>query len=155
MEDKLQLFLESVEPCNRDFAVELHEYLLQNNCKCEIKTAKSGYIVSYVKSDTKRVLATFVLRKSGTKLRIYPDHLGLYQDFLDSLPDKMKKDIVKASICKRLLDPDACNPRCVRGYTFTMEDKSYQKCRYMAFMPALSDENNPYIKQFLKKELES
>lgn len=27
------------------------------------------------------------------------------------------------------------------------------KCRYMAFQPTLNEENNPYIKQFLEKEL--
>jgi len=40
------------------------------------------------------------------------------------------------------------------GYTFTLNGEQYQKCRYMAFQPALSVENNPYIKQFLEKELQ-
>lgn len=39
------------------------------------------------------------------------------------------------------------------GYTFVLDGEQYQKCRYMAFQLTLSEENNPYIKQFLEKEL--
>lgn len=34
-----------------------------------------------------------------------------------------------------------------------MDNENYKKCRHMAFMPTLSDENNPYIMEFLKQEL--
>lgn len=121
-------------------------------CKCDIRTAKSGYVVSYVLSG-KRTLAAFVSRKTGMKLRIYPEHIQKYQSFLDTLPEKMKKEIKRASACKRLINPDDCNPKCVMGYTFEMDGEQYRKCRYMAFQPTLSKENNPYIKQFLKNEL--
>ena len=87
------------------------------------------------------------------KLRIYPKYIQEYQSFLDTLPEKVKKEIKKASVCKRLINPDDCNPKCVMGYTFTLDGEHYQKCRYMAFQPTLSEENNPYIMQFLEKEL--
>ena len=87
------------------------------------------------------------------KLRIYPEHIQEYQSFLDTLPEKVKKEIKKASVCKRLINPDDCNPKCAMGYSFTLDGEPYQKCRYMAFQPTLSEENNPYIKQFLEKEL--
>lgn len=153
MDDKFMLFLETVDERFRDFVTEINNYLTQNHCKCDIKSAKSGYVVSYVLPDTNRTLATFVFRKSGVKLRIYPKHIAKYQDFLNSLPEKMKKEIRKASVCKRLINPDDCNPKCVMGYTFLMDNEQYQKCRYMAFMPTLSDENNLYIRQFLEHEL--
>ena len=57
--------------------------------------------------------------------------------------------------CKRLINPDDCNPKCVMGYTFALDGEQYQKCRYMAFQPTLSEENNPYIRQFLEKELQA
>ena len=104
-------------------------------------------------NSSKRTLATFVCRKTGMKLRIYPEHIQEYQSFLDTLPERVKKEIKKASVCKRLINPDDCNPKCVMGYTFVLDGEQYQKCRYMAFQPALSEENNPYIKQFLEKEL--
>lgn len=153
MNDNFYLFLDTVDERFRTFVMQINEYLEEQGCKCDIKSAKSGYVVSYVLKDSKRTLATFVSRKTGMKLRIYPEHIGEYQGFLDSLPEKMKKEIKKASVCKRLLNPDGCNPKCVKGYSFVMEGELYQKCRYMAFMPALSEESNPHIKQFLKKEL--
>ncbi len=102
-----------------------------------------------------RTLATFVSRKTGMKLRIYPEHIQEYQSFLDTLPEKVKKEIKKASVCKRLINPDDCNSKCVMGFTFVLDGEQYQKCRYMAFQPTLSEENNPYIKQFLEKELQA
>lgn len=70
------------------------------------------------------------------------------------IKSKVKKEIKKASVCKRLINPDDCNPKCIMGFTFVMDGEKYQKCRYMAFQPTLSEENNPYIKQFLEKELQ-
>lgn len=153
MDEKFSLFMETVDERFRDFVNQINEYLTGKGCKCDIKTAKSGYVVSYLLSSNKRTLATFVSRKTGMKLRIYPEYIQEYQSFLNTLPEKMKKEIKKASVCKRLINPDDCNPKCVMGYTFEMDEEQYQKCRYMAFMPALSEENNPYIMQFLEKEL--
>ena len=153
MEDKFTLFLQTVDGRYLDFVMEIHNYLIEKECKCEIKTAKSGYVVSYIKNSNKRTVASFVSRKSGMKLRIYAEQIKEYERFLDTLPTKMKKDIQKASICKRLVNPNDCNPKCVMGYHFMMDGEGYKKCRYMAFMPTVNEENNPYIKQFLEHEL--
>lgn len=155
MNESFSLFLETVDARFQGFVNEINQYLIENGCKCDIKTAKSGFVVSYVLDSTKRTLATFVSRKSGMKLRIYPEHIADYQSFLNSLPTKMKKDIQKSSVCKRLINPDDCNSKCSMGYTFEMNGEEYKKCRYMAFMPTLSEENNPFIKEFLHKELSS
>lgn len=152
MDEKFNLFMETVDERFRAFVRDIHDYLLEQGCTCEIKSAKSGYTVSYILSGKKRTLATFVSRKTGMKLRIYPEHIREYQGFLDTLPEKMKKEIKKASVCKRLINPEDCNPKCVMGYTFEMDGEQYQKCRYMAFMPTLSEESNPFILQFLKQE---
>lgn len=48
MEDKFKLFLEYIDEENRDFVKDLNDYLINNNCKCDIKSAKSGYLVSYI-----------------------------------------------------------------------------------------------------------
>lgn len=152
MDEKFNMFMETVDGRFRDFVEQINGYLIDKSCKCDIKTAKSGYVVSYVLS-SKRTLATFISRKTGMKLRIYPEYIREYQDFLNTLPEKMKKEIKKASICKRLVNPDDCNPKCIMGYTFEMDGEQYQKCRYMAFQLTLSEENNPYIKEFLENEL--
>ena len=152
MDEKFNMFMETVDERFRSFVSQINEYLTENSCKCDMKLQKSGYVVSYVLS-SKRTLATFVSRKTGMKLRIYPEHIQEYQGFLDTLPEKVKKEIKKASVCKRLINPDDCNPKCIMGYTFVLDGEQYQKCRYMAFQLTLSDESNPYIKQFLDKEL--
>ena len=36
-----------------------------------------------------------------------------------------------------------------------LDGEQFQKCRYMAFQPTLSEENNPHIKRFLEKELQT
>ena len=155
MDEKFITFMETVDERFRSFVCQTNEYLTENSCKCDIKLQKSGYVVSYVLNDSKRTLATFVSRKTGMKLRIYPEHIQEYQNFLDTLPEKVKKEIKKASVSKRLVNANDCNPKCVMGYTFALDGEQYQKCRYMAFQPALSEENNPYIKQFLEKELQA
>lgn len=147
-----EAFLQSVEENNRDFAAQLHEFLSENGCKCDIKEAKSGFVVSYIRN--KKTLMNYVQRKTGTKARIYAANIGSYQELLNTLPPKMKSDIVKAPPCKRLLDPTACNSKCSMGYTFTMDGTEYKKCRNNAFMFALSEENNPFVRKFLEKELE-
>lgn len=153
MDEKFNLFIETVDEKFRSFVDQINAYLTENGCRCDIKSQKSGYVVSYLLNSSKRTLATFISRKTGMKLRIYPEHIGEYEDFLDILPEKVKKEIKKASVCKRLINPDDCNPKCVMGYTFSLDGERYQKCRYMAFQLTLSEENNPYIKQFLEKEL--
>ena len=51
-------------------------------------------------------------------VRIYGVHVNDYEDILETLPDEMVHAILKAPICKRMADPDACNPKCSMGYDF-------------------------------------
>ncbi|MCI9680586.1 MAG: hypothetical protein HFI26_04295 [Lachnospiraceae bacterium] len=145
-------FLE-ITGTDRNLTEDINDLLLNGSCKREIKTAKSGFTVSYLFQDTKKTLATFVCRKTGIKIRIFPQRLNEYADFLDTLPAKMKKEITKASVCKRLINPNDCNPKCAMGYDFIMDKEHYQKCRYMAFLLSVTEESTPYIKKFLQNEL--
>lgn len=144
-------FLQSVGESSRDFVAELHRLLTENGCKCDVKEAKSGFVVSYLKD--KKTLMNYVQRKTGTKARIYAANVAGYQEILNTLPPKMKSEIIKAPPCKRLLDPTACNPKCSMGYAFIMDGEEYKKCRNNAFMFALSEENDPFIGEFVKREL--
>lgn len=146
-------FLEAVPNKDVAFVTSLHEELMKQGCTYECKLAKSGYTLTYYTPTCHRALATYIFRKTGMKLRMYPQHLHQYEAYLDDLPDKMKKEIKKASVCKRMIDPSTCNQKCVMGYDFYMDQEHYQKCRYMAFQPNLSEENDPYIMMILKKEL--
>ncbi len=154
MGEQFATYIQTVQEKDLEFVQEIYDQLTQNDlCTCEIKPAKSGSVVSFIRKDTKKTLANLVTRKAGMKLRIYADHVRQYEDFLDTIPEKMKKEIKKASICKRLVNPEDCNPRCFMGYTFHLDGELYKKCRYMAFMITLSLENSPFILQILEKEL--
>lgn len=153
MDDSFRMFLESVDVKDQKPIMEIHDFFTQNNCKCEVKSAKSGYVISYLLSKPKRTLANFVCRKNGVKIRIYANNAEKYQDLLNTFPDKMKKDIIKASDCRRLLNPDDCNPRCSMGYTFILDGIECKKCRYMAFMPTVKEESLTYIMQMLESEI--
>ena len=68
-------FLETTG-ASRDRVEEINDFLMDRSCKREIKTAKSGFTVSYLLQDSKKTLATFVCRKTGIKLRIFPQRLN-------------------------------------------------------------------------------
>lgn len=146
-------FIATVDNENRDFVTELHRDFMANGCKIEVKEAKSGYLVSYVLN--RKTVANYVFRKAGLMVRIYANHLSKYIDFLETLPEGMIKMIRGASICKRLINPDDCNPKCARGYDFFLQKEHFQKCRNNAFMFLLCKENNVFIQEFLCNELKA
>ena len=134
-----------------DFVKEMHDIFTAAGCKLEIKEAKNGYVASYLHN--KKTVANYVFRKKGLLIRIYANHLMAYIPFLDTLPASMAKEIAKAPDCKRLLNPNDCNPKCAMGYDFILNGGHYQKCRYNAFFFLISKESKPFIKEFIEKEL--
>lgn len=50
MDKKIEFhdFIVTVPEENQDFVKELHDELIELGCKIEIKSAKSGYMVSYI-----------------------------------------------------------------------------------------------------------
>lgn len=146
-------FLACVSKDHATFVTELHEDLRQAGCHIDVKEAKSGYVVSYAKN--KKTVVNYIFRKKGLMVRLYPNHIQQYMVLLDSLPDGMIQSIKAAPLCKRLLDPDACNPKCAMGYDFLIGGERVQKCRYNACMFVVCEENKPFIKTFLQQELAS
>lgn len=146
-------FITSVLMENQDFVRELHDRLMQLGCKIEIKTAKSGYVVSYLFN--KKTVANYVFRRKGMLVRIYGVHVNQYEKLLDTLPEEMIRAIQDAPICKRLVDPDSCNPKCSMGYDFWLKGQHYQKCRSNAFMFWVCPQNNPFIQTLLLNEVEA
>lgn len=147
-------FLMDVNPTDLEFVMQMHEVMLEHNCKVEIKSAKSGFVVSYTDGASKKVVANYVFRKKGLIMRIYGDHIKEYIKLLETIPAGMVKEIEKAPACKRLLDPAKCNSRCSMGYIFTLNGTEHKKCRYNSFMFLLGDESNPHIKSFVEHELQ-
>lgn len=148
-----QDFLASVDGENQKFVSELHDELKALGCKIDVKSAKSGYVVSY--SLNKKTIANYVFRKKGMIARIYAGHIAQYMEILDTLPDGMVHSIQEASICKRLVDPATCNQKCSMGYDFDLKGQHLQRCRNNAFMFLLNEESRPYIKSLLLHEVKA
>ncbi len=148
-------FLEAAGTEHIEFINQSNQLMLDNNCKVEIKEAKSGYLVSYVHTPTARTVANYVFRKKGLMIRIYADHVPEYMSLLDNWPESMKNTIRKATPCKRLLDPNACNPRCVMGFDFILDGNREQKCRNSSFMFFLDPETKPHLKDMLEREMQA
>ena len=144
-------FIGTVDDGCRPFVDELHQELAAAGCTVEITEAKSGFVVSYLFD--KKTVANYVFRKKGLIIRIYANHVDEYMDFLEGLPEGMARAVQRAPICKRLTGMADCNSKCAMGYDFTVKGERHQKCRYNAFLFPLNEENNPFIRDFLKREL--
>ncbi|MCL2427195.1 MAG: hypothetical protein FWD05_12780 [Oscillospiraceae bacterium] len=144
-------FFETVEANNREFVQELHNYLLENNCKVTFEQKKSGYLASYKRGKPLKAIMNFVFRKNGMITRIYGERIDNYPDFLNTLPKEMVQHIETAGICKRLVH-NTCSPKC-NGYDFMIGDERFQKCRYNCFEFLMTDVSKPYIKTFVENEI--
>ena len=145
-------FLSEVDENYKEFVTNIHESLLLNNYKFKIESKASGLFVSYSHPKTKRSMLNFLFRKNGLFVRIYADNVDKYVDFLNGLPEKMEKEIEKAPVCKRLINPDDCNPKCITGYDFYVRDKHYQKCRYSCFQFAVNSDSILVLSDFIENE---
>lgn len=148
-------FVKTVEEDNRAFVNDMHALFVSNGCKLEIKEAKQGYVVTYAYTKNKKrvALMNYVFRKSGMMVRIYARHIGMYQSFLDSLPEDMKKSVAKAGDCKRLTGISECSPTCTAGYDFVMDGVNYKKCKNSSFFWKVDVLTMEYIKKMLEFEL--
>ena len=146
-------FLNTVDSNYQNFIKGLHNDLIDNGCKAKLEEKSSGYFVSYKHTKSKKSIVNFLFRKKGLIIRIYGENANKYPSFLETLPDEMVKSIKKALVCKRLIDPNACNPKCSTGYDFTIGSERFQKCKNGCFMFVINNENNPYIKSFIENEI--
>jgi hypothetical protein len=145
-------FLSAVSPEHQEFVTKIHDELTNNGYKLKIEVKANGFFASYSHPKTKRSVINFFFRKKGFYIRIYADNINKYSEILDSLPEPMELELTKAGVCKRLLNPDDCNPRCISGYDFYIKDKRYQKCRYGCFQFLVNQESMPQIGNFIAYE---
>ena len=138
------------------FINRLHDYLQKNDCVAKIREAANGYVVSYIHKPTARTVANYVFRKKMPMFRVYADNVTSYIDIVNSLPDAMKDTIKKGGPCSRLIDPTACNSRCLKGFDFILDGVRQQKCRcHMSFTFFLDDETKPYLMKVMECEVQS
>lgn len=153
--DSIQLenFLDVINEVEIPLALIINDLFISNGCIRNIKESASGFTVSYISGKTKKTLANFVCRKTGLKIRITPQKPFECEDLLNDIPENMKRDMIKGNNCKRLVGENVCNPRCLMGYTFNLDGETYNKCRSMAFMFSVTDENMHHILAFVQKML--
>ena len=144
-------FLESVDGEFHAFALELHDYLLNNGCKLAIVEQKSGYLAGYKFGKPPKAMTNFLFRKGRLLVRIYGENSSEYCDFLNTLPPEMVESIDGSGECKRLTQ-NGCSPKC-SGYDFTIGDARFQKCRYNCFEFLVTAESVPFIRAFVESEI--
>jgi len=141
---------------HEEFIKELDAYLQQSGCVVEIKEAASGYVVSYIHKPSKRTVANYVFRKKGPMLRVYADNVLSYMDIFVRWPKSMTDTLKKSGICKRLVDPNACNARCLKGFDFILDGERRQPCRYGPnFTFLLDEESKPHLLEIMRREMEA
>lgn len=146
-------FITAVAAENQEFVRELHAKLTELGCKMEVKAARSGFVVSYVLN--RKTIANYVFRKKGMIARIYAVHVNEYIEALEDLPEELIQTVKAAPDCKRMIDPDSCNPKCPMGYDFWLKGERYRKCRSNAFMFPVCGGNNPFIGRLILREAEA
>lgn len=145
-------FLSEVGEEQKDFVSKIHECLTKENYKTKIESKKSGLSISYTHPKTKRGMLGFLFHKDALKVRLYADNFSKYADFISQLPEGMENEVKKATKCSRLIDPNACNPKCVGGYDFHIRGNHYQKCRTNCFLLEINPESIPVLTDFIEYE---
>ncbi len=144
-------FLSAVEPKYHAFVESLNDALTEAGCAISIKESKSGFLVSYTLN--KKTIMNWVFRKAGILARIYGDNAGKYEDVLAALPEDMRRKMTESRDCKRLLDPNACSPTCVKGFVYTLDGIACKKCRNDGMLFLLTDETAPHISAIIRAEV--
>ena len=149
-------FLIAAGASHETFINQLHAYLQENDCVWKIREAANGYVVAYIHKPTKRTVANYVFRNKMPMLRVYADNVLSYEDNISKWPDSMKDAIRKGGNCSRLVDPTACNSRCLKGFDFILDGERQQKCRcHMSFTFFLNDEANPHLLEIMEHEIQA
>jgi len=149
-------FVASAGPEHTKFIANIHSYLQENNCIAKIKTAASGYVVSYIHKPTNKTVLNYIFRKKMPLMRLYADNVNEYEALVNSLPVSMKNTIRAGGDCKRLTDPTACNSKCRMGFNFMLDEERQRKCRcHNSFAFFLNDETKPHLFELMKQELQA
>ena len=154
-EVSFEQFLTAVEHPYQGFISDLHNYLVDNDYKVKIELKSSGFFASYKHSKTKKSILNLLFRKKGLIARVYGENANKYLEFMDTLPEEMVKSIEKALVCKRLINPNDCNPKCSMGYDFSVNGSRFQKCKNSCFMFDINNKNNLYIMSFIENEIKA
>lgn len=145
-------FINNVGGSHVDFYNEIDEILDEEKFIKKVELKKTGYALTYIHKASKKSLLNFVSRKKGIFIRIYGNHSDKYLEKFVDLPDSMIKELKKGQDCKRMIDPNTCNSKCIMGVNLLIEGKIYGKCRYSALFFLVESEKYEAIKELVKSE---
>lgn len=144
-------FLSAVEPEHQAFVKKLNDKLIELGCDLVIKEAKRGYTATYQMQ--KKTVMNWVFRNVGVLARIYGDNAGKYEDIIASLPADMQKKMCSSRDCKRLIDPNACSPTCVKGFVYSLNGSMQKKCRNDGMFFLLTNDTAEHIANLVCAEV--
>ena len=146
-------FLSDVDNGNMDFAMEVHEKLLQMGCKVKITSTKAyPYQLAYTMPNSRKGILNFYLRKKSLKVRITITDPEKHSDVLNSLSEKMLSQMDKKDVCRKIVEGCKCLDSCT-GFDFHIGETHYQKCRFQCFQFDVDTESIPFFFQLLEREI--
>lgn len=137
------------------FLLEIDKFLSQNNYKPKVEPTKTMEKCTYISSKTRRAITSITLKNNNLAVHIYGDGINKYMDSALKMPNDMIAVMKKGTKCKKLENPTACNPKCIGGYDYYIDNIRYQKCRFMSFKYIYSKDNSEHIKKFIINECEN
>jgi hypothetical protein len=148
-------FLALVNDDCRNFAITIHEKLLEDGYKLKIQSTKTyGLHASYWQPKIKSVIGiiVYLLARDGKlMIRINADNHKKYSDVLNSLPENIVSQVDKADDCMKKLDPQKCWKGCM-GYDFQIGNNHYHKCLLNCFLLNVDSESMPFLTELIENE---
>jgi len=145
-------FLSEVPEEYRDFVSKTDNFLTAGGYKQKIEKKTSGASASYIHPGTKRLFLQFYFRNKALYMDLYTVVFNDYVDFLDRLPQCIAEEINKFSNCRKMINPDDCNPLCGMGYDFEIKGTRYQKCGYNRVRIPVNPESMGILSVFSAKK---
>ena len=148
-------FLTTVPDECRDFVLDVHKAMLEENYKPKITVTKStGLQLAYhqpvIKTVAGRILI-FYLHHDKLMVRLDGKHHKQYSDVIDELPEELVSQIDKAEDCVKFVNPEKCWTGC-KGYELDIRGDRYQKCIVQCFQFVVEGKNMPYLLKLIESE---
>lgn len=123
--------------------------------QCKAETIDKGTRVTYTGIKPRRAILNYVVQDDRVLLHLYTDSIASYADSVGTLPEPVRKFLMKGPKCKWLEDPAACNPKCLHGYQYELQGETLRKCRYMCYKFEIGDDNREAARLLIEWESEA
>ena len=148
-------FLSDTHSAYMDFAIQIHEKLMELGCKLKITSTKAfPYQLAYTMPNSRKGILNFYLRKKGLKVRITIVDPANHAAILNALPENLVGQIDGKNSCRKLVEGCECLETC-NGFDFHIGDNHYQKCRFDCFKFDVDTESIPFFYQLLESEIKT